>query len=266
MTCKTCGAQLGDDKYIVFCNQFCQIAHYLIVERKKTMNHPFVASQLNPKECATCKYDALSHSPMARCEACTAMGTCNIVDNMLLCQSCESKQLLTKRDELVTADRIAGEVRKELDREVLEVRNAGDFFNDRIIKKTQTIVALKQSIDADDSIAPEDKSLEFQRKLAGRYEHLSEVIFELDAQKQDAVSEKYAITNTLRELGAEIRAEVQARIKELDAAYTPIRKPVKVTMPKSKLSPFERIVQSLAQASGMTLEQARQQLLNKGIK
>jgi hypothetical protein len=179
-----------------------------------------------------------------------------------MCRACETAHLISLRDSLNSAQKIQDAAR--IDSAVQNVRNNGDFFNDKIIALTKSIADIKVGIYADESVA--DKSLAFQRILAERYEHLKDVVFNLDIAKQDAVSEQLVITKTLRDLDKDFRSEIQSRIKELDSTYTPIRKPVKVNIPKSKLSPFERIVQGLAQSSGMSLEQAREVLIKGGVK
>ena len=54
------------------------------------MNHTFLSSAIDKAKCARCARSLMAHTTMATCESCSAIGTCNVVDDVLMCLSCET--------------------------------------------------------------------------------------------------------------------------------------------------------------------------------
>jgi hypothetical protein len=129
----------------------------------------------------------------------------------------------------------------------------GDVFN----AKTIAHIDLKKAIWADSSLSEDEKQFKFQSELAARYQHLKAVVFELDNKKHDAVVEQLAIGQTLRDLGNSIRAEISAKLKELDNQYQPtIKKPIKPSVKVEKKSPMDRLIEAYAQLHGCSITEA----------
>ena len=259
MFCKTCNKDLAsEDEYIVFCDKYCQRAYFEITERKISMRHPFVSLIDNKTMCSTCNYNVMDHTAMAKCKVCGATTLCDLVEGDLLCANCEKDCFVPRIEVLRTADAVITEARK-IDN---SITYNGEFYNARVT----AIAEIARAINLDDSIPPEEKSYKLQNVLAEKYQHLKDVVFNLDKQKHDAVVEQIVITKTLRDMGNDLRKEIQEKIKSLDQNYTPIRNTsVIARVPKSKLSPFESIVQQLALGAGISLEAARQKLIDGGL-
>lgn len=222
------------------------------------MKHNFVGSSIDKSKCNTCTRSAMDHTNCAKCESCENTGNCDLIEGLLLCASCEIEHMRSYREKLATADEIIAEARK-LDKTIIY---NGDFFNARVMAHKEILGALN----ADETLSDQTRTVKFQQYLLEKYQHSKKAVFELDKQKHDEIIDQLAISETLRGLGEKITKEVSERIKELDANYTPIKNnSVIAKLPKKNLSPFERIVQQLAVSSGMTLEQARQKLIDGGM-
>jgi hypothetical protein len=254
--CNCCTTETGD-KYYIFCSINCQKAWHNVIERHFPMTHSFVGSALDRSICATCKRDAMAHTNCAQCEACPKKGNCNLVEDVLMCASCEMEHLRAVKTEMQTADEII-EAAKKIDK---SITYNGDFFNARVVAHAEIIDAIDK-----EEISEQSKVVKMNAYLLEQYKHFSDVIFQLDKQKHDAVLEQIAVAETTRQLGERIGKEVAEKIKQLDQNYTPIKSAqIKVKVANKNLSPFERIVQQLSISSGMTMEQARQALIDGGV-
>jgi hypothetical protein len=255
-TCLTCKAPLDDINYR-FCGISCQFAY--IEVKEKNVKHTFTTSQLNPKECATCRRGIMDHLRTAKCESCDAIGECNVIDNILMCESCEREHLLATKEVIETKIADAQSVIAEAKKIDSTIRYNGDFFN----AKTIAIAEIKETIWKDDSIPKEEKQFKFQSVIAARYENLKQVIFKLDEQKHDATVEQLAITKTLRDLGTELRDEIRAKIKEVDSTYVPVK--IKPKIKAAKKTPMDRMIEALALMKNISHDEAAI-LIKKGVK
>jgi hypothetical protein len=122
---------------------------------------------------------------------------------------------------------------------------SSDIFNN----KMQTIIDLKKSIDSDETIT--DKELAFQNAIFERYKHFKAIAF-------DANNELLALGRQIREFGEATRNEIRSKIVEHDASYQPEKPKIPVKVKGApKLTPFDRMVQQFATASGKSFEEAK---------
>ena len=237
MNCKLCEAS-QDNEWFVFCSIKCQYVHYEVFEK---MNHLFIKG-LDDK-CATCARSYLDHTPAARCESCKKCGSCSIINDLLLCDSCATA-IKSNQFDLIQESRT-------IDSQLLSNQ---DFHN----AATVPIIELKQAIMEDDSILNKDEAL--KNELLIRYEQFSTRIFELNNELLTAQLTKSIIRHNLDDIAYTIRQEERERIKIADANYTPPVRTKAVKIPKAptaKKSVFENMVASLAELRNISETEAR---------
>ena len=203
------------------------------------MNHSFRPSQLDIVKCATCKRSEKDHSKEAECEACGAIGVCELYIDILMCGNCVSKELelqvsnaanAEKRVEelpLATADNYAKHAHLMASQIDSTVQTVGDLFN----ANTVSIVASMKSIDEDESIPVDKKEYSKAKFLTDRFIKLRETIFNLDETRIAHVNEQRAIQTYLNTLANKLRAEEREELKIKDINYKPGE--VKIVKPKA---------------------------------
>lgn len=219
-----------------------ELSHYkpnvITKVRELVLGHEFKAHNL----CSFCNRDYLSHTPAARCEVCAKCGTCNVVDNLLLCDKC-AEGIKSKHFDLIESSR-------SID---ASLRGNQDFHN----AATVPIIELKRAIKDDDSIKNKDEAL--KAELLIRYEHFCARLFDLNNEVYIAQLSKSIIRHNLDELASTMRAEERERIKIADSNYIPpAKKVVKAKIvAKDKKSVFDTMVENFAKMTGITETEAR---------
>ena len=230
------------------------------------MKHAFLPSALNPSECGTCGYNQIAHHhKLAQCEACDERGNCDVYPKpkhpkaMLLCEKCirkeeEANSVVIARTQLSVVEKA-----REIDS---AIRLNGDFFN----AETISLAAIQQEVMRDDSLTEPQKIARVQTLVIERIERFTPIIRKLDDKKHQLATQQHARLEFLRNFGSQLREEIRERIKQSDANYQPHKKPVvpKVAKPKA-VTPFDRIAQNLATRKGISIEAARQLLLEGGF-
>jgi len=127
--------------------------------------------------------------------------------------------------------------------DILQKDTPTNYRPDLYNAKIQTIESMRDEAD-------DEKS--FIDKLTQHYVHLEGIIYEYKA-------EQLAIAQKLRDIGALARNEIREKLRNADKEYKPefVRKPVKSRQSKKSMSPMDRIIQSVAMAKGITLDEAR---------
>lgn len=260
--CITCKASVDDINYR-FCSGLCQTTYIIVIEKNSIMKHSFIPSQLNKTLCAKCNRDIFAHTKNAQCESCPKKGKCEVIENVLMCEDCQEQHLSSRRNEIEYKLQDAKQVIEQSRQIDSAIRYNGDIFN----AKTIAFADIKKAIDNDDSIPAEEKSITFQKVLVERYHTLKEKIFKIDNEKHEMVVEGLAIGKTLRDLGNALREEIREQIKQLDSSYVPVKpKLVTTKIKKEKKTPFDRIVESVAVAKGLSIEDAKKLVTQMGLK
>lgn len=223
------------------------------------MNHSFVVGNvIDKKLCQKCSRSVQDHSILAECESCGAIGKCDLIDNILLCEdSCfpkhfnAAKEVVSEvRDTVQSLEASA----KEIDR---NIRYNGDVFN----AKTIANIKVRDAIFAQENVTEEDKNYQYQKFLAERVAHFREVVFKLDNEKYDAVLEMNVALGNLREFGSNLAKDIQAKLKESDKNYAPIVTKIKTTAVRAnKKSPLEKLAEAMALMKGISVESAMAEL------
>lgn len=183
------------------------------------MKHSFTPKALSPTLCAACSRTVVDHGPFAQCEVCNNKGLCNIFMTILMCASCEQKEI-----ELQTKSKNESEQRVED-----TVKSYGDFFNARVTP----IVALKELYELNGHTFAE-----FHERIKLQIEHFSRVLFEAQIVTTE---------DTISKLLIEFRAEVRTKLKEGDISYTP---PIKAPKVQVRKSPLEKMAEMVVAAEG----------------
>lgn len=90
-----------------------------------------------------------------------------------------------------------------------------DLFN----AATMSIVALKESIDKDDSIS--NKPYELAKILKEKFDHYKSVVFEINKQLVEAGNQQRAIQVYMNNLANSLRSEERDRLRIADINYRP---------------------------------------------
>lgn len=213
--------------------------------------HSFVLSADSSK-CAKCKRPEVDHTQYATCESCPTVGPCEIYSpepniSLLLCPNCirneekarESPEAQAQRLKMI-ADRSKRDdtptTGVKLPQSALDLINRAKAIDDSVQVRTDifnlqttSIIELKSSIDADDSI--KDKSYQLAVVLTERLNHFKKVIFELNEEMVNKATEQRAVQTYLNELANRLRAEQRDELKLRDINYQP--DPVKIVKPRT---------------------------------
>lgn len=130
----------------------------------------------------------------------------------------------------------------------------GDFFN----AESLSFVELKKQLNDSD----------YANAIADRRAWLQEHAFQLNNELLETNSRLAAVNQSLRDLAEKQREEIRAKLKEQDNKYQPA-KPKIVKIPKltsAKTSPFDRMVQSLAEQHGISFEAAKARIMGANLK
>jgi hypothetical protein len=197
------------------------------------MLHTFKAGTIDPTKCVTCKRAADMHD----CDICGAQDVSVQVKfgNMLMCGPCtENEERLyaeSQRPENVAA-RVETQQKAA---EINAVLNQAKTIDESVTVKSEIFNAetvsldeIKAAIEADAAI--ENKPFALAEQVKARFEHLTNVVFELNNQIVEATNRQKAIQVYLNQLANKLRAEEREKLKISDLSYQP--KPVKSATPK----------------------------------
>ena len=200
------------------------------------MNHSFIPKNLNKELCAVCEYPEYAHSNEAECESCGNNGPCEIVDSILMCANCQSRNneinlelAELEKNKINPADILIKSI--EIDNSI-QIRS--DFFNSR----TASIESLRLAIEADDTIPTDKKHFELAQRLDNRFKHLRDVLMpEKKIEIEAIASEQKAIQVYLNTLASSLRKEEREKLRLSDISY----KPQPVSKPKVPRAPSKKI-------------------------
>lgn len=231
------------------------------------MNHSFQPSALNTKLCAKCDRPPAHHQAFYACESCGSFAMVYksgeldidtnelemISDKILACKKCKAKEdeaiefrSLQPKPVTYTAvspqaieqmnnaraesfESVNAKYARELD---LSIARITDLFN----AKTVSIMELKAIVDADDSIAKENKHTELFKMLGERIEHLKPLMREARSVLQNLGNEQQSLQSYMANMANKVRADVRAKYNIADISYEIKAPPKKVTTPKKGLN------------------------------
>ena len=192
------------------------------------MNHAFTPKALSAL-CARCDRSILDHGNNAQCEACAYKGKCDVLGKLLLCPTCmdkEYKAAINATNERLNNPNLEQIIESE------RIQSYGDFFN----AKVTPIVQLKELFELNGH-----SFAEFHEAIKNKIEHFSRVLFESQITTTD---------DTVSKLLIEFRAEVRSKLKSGDINYQPPIKAPKVSVPKKKQTPLEKMAEILVASEG----------------
>jgi hypothetical protein len=236
------------------------------------MKHSFVVNKLNPKLCGFCNRDFMSHTKKAQCNDCKKITDCELFGTSpsakLLCPSCteiaihnntvilEGTKIKRELNALEFALNGTVEQAKEIDN---ATRLSGDIFNAHTIP----YVVIRDSIEQDETIPQDEKAFRVHEAIMARIESFKPLIRKLDDEKHQLVIQQMAGINLLRDYGNGLRKEIRERLREADNNYIVPVAEVKPRIKKETKGTVDRLVESLALAKGISIEDAAE-LLRKG--
>jgi|SRR6187399_1438012 len=201
------------------------------------MNHAFQSSQLDKEKCGICKYNFLQHSALAECQACKNIGPVNPVKTILMCESCETKEITAtleaNKPENVKARvdavqnaftvgngngnakiaAISHEASRILHNEI-SVRE--DIFN----AHTKSIHALDQELHSDPSI--NNPNYVLAETIMASIKNFQDVMFDGMALVVKAGNEQRAAITYLNQMANRLRVEEREKLKIEDLNYKPL--------------------------------------------
>lgn len=218
------------------------------------MNHSFSKSHFHTN-CAVCNNSEISHGPDAKCEVCDITPTTvESVNNILMCPSCESKEM-DARLNIINAPRQSidnvlsdawscscGTINNilnarctkckierphefntlhKLDNLVLttakQIDQSINYRTDLFNAETVSIESLRLAIESDNTI--ENKHFELARIIKERHEHFQSVIFAKQDEIMEASNRQKAIQIYLNNLANKLRSEEREKLKLSDITY-----------------------------------------------
>lgn len=237
------------------------------------MNHSYIPSQIDGSKCGICKYGVLQHTDLATCECCPAIGPVEVFKTMLMCPECVAKEKVLTQESLAGAETRVQSVIEQGRAIDYSIKVREDIFN----AQTVSINELKLAIDADAEIT--NKRFELAKQLTDRYQHLSKVIFDRQAEIDADNTSQRAIQSYLNTLASTLRAEEREKLKLHDLNYKPTDGKPKVTKVTTKKG-FDKVelvnwankagvplaaLQMICVAKNFTPQQAYEHLKGKGL-
>lgn len=216
------------------------------------MNHSFQINFTTGK-CTKCGRRATDHTNSAQCECCPNVGPCEVIDDMLMCASCQERDKQIKAEvtppEPNTKEARVAELVSKLAKEIPSDRR--QYFVGRIT----AIVDIETEL-ADSGIDnPQYKLAEIvEANLLALKERLAAKHAEIRELQGNAVADqKY-----LNQIVPQLRAEEREKFKLYDINYQPaaVIKPTS-TASKPRQSASDKAIASYAQMLGISVEQAK---------
>ncbi len=220
------------------------------------MNHTFIDK--GDMTCAKCSRSIVEHGPDAQCECCPNIGDCEVIDNMLMCASCQA------RDKEIKAELGEPTGDPSLDKVSLLVNRLGkEIPTDRrayFVSEVTAIVDIeKQFLDEgmDSESARYQTALTVESNLA-KWKQIISAALETVREGQGSVvaDQKY-----LNHIVPQLRAEEREKFKAYDITYQPSAV-VKSTVAKPRMSASDKAMESMAKMLGISIEQARISMAN----
>lgn len=196
------------------------------------MKHPFTPSDIDTTKCASCKLDEISHGDSAVCESCDAIGPCEIISKILMCEKCQAREIEIQAELKQT---INPALQSNIDS---TIRIRTDFFNSR----TVSIEHLRLHIETDESIPHDKKRFKLAEQLKDRITHLSQTLIDKKSELEMLASEHRAIQVYLNNLASQITAEERERLRLSDINYKSTPPPTKVKSPSNKAGKIDRVL------------------------
>jgi hypothetical protein len=228
------------------------------------MNHDFKPSQLNVTVCIVCKRNMLMHLGNAECESCGKPDTTDkgksaleLINNLLLCRDCFSKELESGNDAVPSDKQSIPEPIQKLEdnhfnkpsdvitsiaNSVLAdlPQNGNEFFNAEVIAH----VELEKRIMNDANIAPDQKHYFFAQQLQARQQQLTKALLGIRELWLETKNRSAAVHQDLNVLAGRLRKEEKEKLKIADVSYVPQVPPRKVGVPR--MSKEDKVIESIA--------------------
>ena len=233
------------------------------------MIHPFIPSVLDSSKCAICAFDAISHGSNAECEFCDFVGSCEIdyVTKSLCCSSCMDISARVTRDEarnnLSLIDSNGPNPNPETARFIQDTNRLPNFsheihtpMNHITFYNAQSIlnIELKNAIDNDDSILPENKLERYSQVMLERFETFQKNIWEHQNIVYENTERALKIRDDLRAFGNGIRREIREKLTLQDSEYQIEKKVVKPVIKKKTAQ--EKLIENIMIARNCSKEEA----------
>jgi len=221
------------------------------------MNHKFTPSQLQTTVCATCKRGIMAHTDNAECESCSNKTKCDLVNDILLCPDCFSKELEVSSNSIssnevndlsdyhgnnqaahdnvkahfatIASKSVEYELKKSeviqkiADNIIADLpQNGTDIYNAKVI----SLMEIEAMVMADDSIPSAQKHYEVAKRLQQRYRHLVKILIEGMNLLIEVKAEQAAINTSLNMLASRLRKEEREELKIADIKYEATKAPI----------------------------------------
>lgn len=232
------------------------------------MNHAYTPSKLNPVICATCRRNMIAHLPNAECESCAKSDNENgsskleLVNDILLCRSCFSKELETVAEQPTTIDDVTSiaEPFKSNAAQGINIpiapseqlyitarsiasdlpANGSEYYNAKVI----AIVELEKRINNDPDIAPENKAFFFAQQIQARQNHLYKTLVSVKELITEIDSERHANFRAINALASRLKKEER---EKLNIKYAEYVVPSKITSVKQpRMNAQDKVIEGIA--------------------
>lgn len=248
------------------------------------MNHSFIAAPWNASICSKCLQKEYAHKNDVTCEACNNIGPIELVNKMLICASCQQKEIdaqnkpkpeeiarlsieqtLNQVNRILETNQIAnqdGEAVKDIIDSAIagNIQQYKDFFNAKI----PSIMELKSMVESDELIPIDQKHYALMSLLKRRVSYLARVLFATRHSQIEIGAEMKSIQFYMAETIPKLRMKLRAEFALETPNYTP--QVIKSGVPKErkkKTSASDKMAEMYAKAMKIPIDQAKRLMENK---
>lgn len=246
------------------------------------MNHSFIASAWSKTACAKCARTEQVHGNEVQCESCSNIGSVEVVGKILMCAECQArdtntipiesisvKEQLSIEQVRIQVDRIVdsnaiqnmnGDSMRSMIDEAIRgnIKEYTDFFNAKI----PSINELKESIDNNNTIEPDQKKYALALILRHRIQYLARVLFATKSGQLEMAAEVKVIQEYMGKIIPELRVRLRHEFAQANPNFTP--QIIKTTKERGKArSASDKLAESYAKMMKITVDEAKKLLEKK---
>jgi len=198
----------------------------------------------------------LAHMDIAECESCGKNSKCDLVNDILLCGDCLSRELevLSSDSKVESIPEPIAKIEEKLFNKPSDViqkvadsvladlpQNGNEYFNAEVIDH----ISLEAKINNDSEIPANEKRFFFAKQLQLRQQHLDRTLLpKVRELWSELKNRSAAVHQDLNVLAGRLRTEEREKLKLADVAYTASHPAKSVKLPRMKAE--DKVIENIA--------------------
>lgn len=219
------------------------------------MKHSF---HLNPLSgtCSECTRSEADHSDSAQCEACSNIGPCEVLGDMLLCETCYEHDIeLAKQDSPVPSNDRETRITQLVNTLGKEIpTDARAYF----VGEVTSIVDIERKL-IDEGLSEADARLKCAQIVESHITKFRNNLFAVKQLELELKTKMVSDQKYLNQIVPQLREEEREKFKAYDITYKPTAVTT-ATASKPRMSASDKALESMAKMLGISVEQARMSL------